>query len=132
MKYDQCARSEIIARAKRRIERAKVVYGNTIAYTDDANLMLDLIGLVESLQLAEQFSIENSREYLKALEPFAKAARVIIQRPQEYEDRIVMVGGLSDAADLYKRHFFALLVALQAPEPPEDQSDDRLGERGET
>lgn len=47
-----------------------------------------------------------------ALEPFVKAAKVIEARPQDYENRVAMIGGLVDACDLTKRHFADLLSAL--------------------
>lgn len=59
----------------------------------------------------------------EALEPFIKAAKVIAARPQDYENRIAMVGGLTDACDLTKDHFAKLLAALT--------SDSAAGVRGE-
>ena len=52
--------------------------------------------------------IELLRE---AIEPFVKAAAIIDRRPQDYSDRVVMIGGLEDASDIRKFHFTRLLAA---------------------
>jgi len=43
---------ELLSRAKARVARSQVRYGDKIAYPDDCNLMLDLIGHIESLRAA--------------------------------------------------------------------------------
>lgn len=43
---------ELLARAKARVARSQVRYGDKIAYPADCNLMLDLIGHIESLRAA--------------------------------------------------------------------------------
>ncbi len=51
-------RDEIVARAKARVAKSQVKYGNEVAYPADMELMLDLIGLIASLEMA--LSIEQS------------------------------------------------------------------------
>jgi hypothetical protein len=51
-------RAEILDRAKARIAESQVRYGNEVAYPADMELMLDLVGLIESLEMA--LSIEYS------------------------------------------------------------------------
>jgi hypothetical protein len=43
---------ELLTRAKARVARSQVRYGDKIAYPDDCKLMLDLIGQIESLRAA--------------------------------------------------------------------------------
>jgi hypothetical protein len=43
---------ELLARARARVARSQVRYGDKIAYPADCNLMLDLIGHIESLRSA--------------------------------------------------------------------------------
>lgn len=42
----------LLARAKARVARSQVRYGDKIAYPADCNLILDLIGQIESLRSA--------------------------------------------------------------------------------
>lgn len=44
--------TKLLARAKARVARSQVRYGDKIAYPADCNLMLDLIGQIESLRAA--------------------------------------------------------------------------------
>lgn len=46
--------TELLARARARIARSRVQYGNKVAYPDDMQLMLDLVGQIESLTNALQ------------------------------------------------------------------------------
>lgn len=64
----------------------------------------------------------GEREMQAALEPFIRAAKVIAKRPQDYESRIAMIGGLVDACDLRKQHFANLLAAHRATPPATAQS----------
>ncbi len=50
-------RDEIVARAKARIAKSQVKYGSEVAYPADMELMLDLVGLIASLEMA--LSIEQ-------------------------------------------------------------------------
>ena len=43
---------ELLSRAKARIARSRVQYGDKIAYPDDMQLMLDLVAQIESLTSA--------------------------------------------------------------------------------
>lgn len=49
--------------------------------------------------------------YQDAAIPFLIAAKVIFERPEDYGNRIVMIGGLANACDLTKDHFRRLLDA---------------------
>lgn len=44
--------TELLARAKARVAKSQVRYGDKVAYPADCNLMLDLIGQIESLRSA--------------------------------------------------------------------------------
>lgn len=46
--------TELLARARARIARSRVQYGDKVAYPDDMQLMLDLVGQIESLTSALQ------------------------------------------------------------------------------
>lgn len=50
-----------------------------------------------------------------AIGPFLRAAKVIADRPDDYGDRIVAIGGLATAADIMKRDFLTLLAVIQCP-----------------
>ncbi len=56
---------------------------------------------------------EDNAKLRSALEPFAKAAEIIAERPQDYPDYIVKVGGLSNVWGLHKRDFSRALDAYQ-------------------
>jgi hypothetical protein len=52
-------RAEIISRAKARIAKSQVKYGNEVAYPADMELMLDLVGLVDSLETALALELDR-------------------------------------------------------------------------
>ncbi len=54
--------TELLARARARIARSRVQYGDKVAYPDDMQLMLDLIGQIESLTSAMEMEGVASRE----------------------------------------------------------------------
>jgi hypothetical protein len=66
-------------------------------------------------QCARCVELARERDALRdAAEPFIRAAYIIAKRPQDYQNRIVMIGGLEDAHDLTKKHFSDLLASLGA------------------
>lgn len=57
--------------------------------------------------------IEEENQRLRmALEPFVRAAEIIVKRPQDYQNRIVAIGGLSEPRDLMKIDFERARLAL--------------------
>lgn len=64
------------------------------------------------VQWNKRTPLSREAALVEALEPFIRAAQIIEKRPNDYKDRIAMVGGLGEPADLHKRHFSALLAAL--------------------
>lgn len=53
------ARAKIVSRAKARIAKSQVKYGNEVAYPADMELMLDLVGLVDSLETALAIELDR-------------------------------------------------------------------------
>ncbi len=98
--------------------------------TDVSTSLRTLPERCSDLASEDKAMLHRAADLFEALEPFVKAARLIEGRPNNYANRIAMIGGLENAADLMKEHFADLLSAYQASTASGSPIDRRAADVG--